>query len=293
MARYCLIPSVIASSCVIFCWRTVLLLSYFFAGTYSHAAPPLMLANVYRPGIALDNYFVSEKYDGVRAYWNGQKFYTRNGNIIHAPHWFTKDWPDYPMDGELWAGRGRFVQASTAVRQLVPDDVVWKDLRFMVFDLPAERGDFAQRYGLMQKRLGNFRCAYLEVVRQDRIASHQALMQQLDQVVKAGGEGLMLHHMKSLYRAERSDDLLKVKTHEDAEARVVAHLPGKGKYTGRLGALLVETPQGLRFRIGSGFSDAERQNPPPIGSVITYRYRGLHQSGIPRFASFLRSRDQL
>jgi DNA ligase-1 len=100
----------------------------------------------------------------------------------------------------------------------------------------------------------------------------------------------MLHRADAPYRGQRSDDLLKVKLHDDAEARVVAHVPGQGKHAGRLGALLVETPQGQRFRLGTGFTDAQRDQPPPVGATVTYRYRGLNESGVPRFASFVRVR---
>jgi DNA ligase-1 len=117
-----------------------------------------------------------------------------------------------------------------------------------------------------------------------------ALKRQLRQVVKAGGEGLVLHRAEALYLAGRSDDLLKYKPYLDAEARVIAHLAGHGKYTGLLGALVVETESGQRFRLGSGFSDQERRQPPAIGTWVTYRYRDVTASGLPRFASYLRVR---
>ncbi|MGH8493814.1 MAG: DNA ligase [Moraxellaceae bacterium] len=254
------------------------------------SAPPLMLANVYQPGMALSDYWVSEKMDGVRGYWDGEQLWTRGGHLVQVPGWFTADWPALPMDGELWAGRGRFDMASATVRALQPDDGAWRGMRFMVFDLPTAPGVFNDRLKAMHELLPAQRGARLQAVEQRRVRSHAELMQQLDAVVKAGGEGLMLHSGSSLYRAERSDDLLKLKPWEDAEAVVIAVLPGKGKYQGLMGALLVEMPSGLRFRIGSGFSDAERQHPPPPGTLLTYRYRGLHASGIPRFASFLRLR---
>jgi DNA ligase-1 len=270
-----------------------LLLNLFCASFFStsiFAASPLMLANVYHLGIPLDDYFVSEKLDGVRGYWDGKKLYTREGNSINAPEWFTQGWPNYAMDGELWAGRGNFAYASSTVRKLVPDDMAWKKMRFMVFDLPAETGIFSERLAQLQKRFIKLSSPYLHRVEQTPIANHQALMKKMNAVVKMGGEGLMLHRGQSHYRAERNDDLLKVKPHDDAEARVIKSLPGKGKYSGLMGALVVETAEGLQFKIGTGFSDAERKNPPKIGSTITYRYRGLHDSGIPRFASFLRVR---
>lgn len=103
----------------------------------------------------------------------------------------------------------------------------------------------------------------------------------------------MLHRGDAPYAARRSDDLLKLKPYEDAEARVLAHLPGRGKYAGLLGALLVERPDGLQFRLGGGFPDARRRKPPPVGSWVTCRYNGLTEDGVPRFARFLRVRDEL
>jgi DNA ligase-1 len=100
----------------------------------------------------------------------------------------------------------------------------------------------------------------------------------------------MLHRDGAHYQARRSDDLLKVKPHEDAEAQVVAHVPGQGRHAGRLGALRVRTADGRVFQLGSGLSDALRQQPPAVGTWVTYRFRGLHGSGLPRFATFVRVR---
>ncbi len=102
----------------------------------------------------------------------------------------------------------------------------------------------------------------------------------------------MLRKPNSPYTVGRSYDLLKVKTFEDAEATVIKHLPGSGKHAGRLGALFVELPNGIQFALGTGFSDEVRNNPPPVGSIITFKYYGFHKSGIPRFASFLRVREK-
>jgi DNA ligase-1 len=255
------------------------------------AAPALMQAKVYRPGIDLSPYWLSEKYDGLRGHWDGRRLLTRGGHVVHAPAWFTTGWPDEPMDGELWAGRGGFETALSTVRQQQPDEQAWRNIRFMVFDLPAHPGVFSERIAAYTSRVQALKQPWVQAVLQERVASHTELLKRLDRVVRAGGEGLMLHRGDALYRAERSEALLKVKTHEDAEAHVVAHLPGQGKYAGLLGALLVESADGRLFRIGSGFSDAQRREPPALGSWITYRFRGLHDSGLPRFATFLRVRS--
>ena len=256
-------------------------------------APALLLANVYRPGMRLADYWVSEKYDGVRGYWDGHTLRTRGGETVAASAWFTANWPNTPMDGELWAGRGRFSHAQSTVRQQQPDDAAWREMRFMVFDLPAHGGTFDQRLPALNQLVESLDQPWVQAVPQQRVASDAALQKLLLRTVRAGGEGLMLHRGASMYRAGRSDDLIKVKTHEDAEAKVVAHLPGQGRHAGRLGALVVEMPSGQRFRLGAGLTDAERDHPPPVGSWVTYRFRGTHDSGVPRFASFVRVRDDM
>lgn len=258
------------------------------------ASPPaLMLAGVYRRGMPLDDYWVSEKYDGVRGYWDGKAFWTRGGERIHAPGWFTAPLPAMPMDGELWAGRDRFALAVSTVRSETPNDAAWREMHFMVFDLPAQPGDFTTRLAALRKLLPITTAPWVVAVAQERATTHEALQALMEKTVKMGGEGLVLHRGGSLYRGERNADLLKVKPFDDAEARVVAHLPGKGRHDGRLGALLVEMPDGRRFRLGGGFTDAQRDDPPAVGSLVTYRYNGTLPSGLPRFARFLRVRSDV
>jgi DNA ligase-1 len=259
-------------------------------------APALMLANVYRSGVALSDYWVSEKYDGVRGYWDGQALWTRGGERVAAPGWFTAGWPKVALDGELWAGHGQFTKAVSTVRQQTPLDPAWRGMRFMVFDLPAQGGTFNERIPALNGVVSQIDQPWVQGVSQSKVANAQALDSLLAKTVKNGGEGLMLHRGASLYQGLRSNDLLKLKTHQDDEARVVAHIAGRGKYAGMLGALLVEMPAAdsqlaQRFKLGTGFTDAQRQDPPAIGSRVTFRFRGLNNSGIPRFASFMRVRE--
>lgn len=274
------------------------LLASVLPASASNNSPALMLANAYHPGMALQAYWVSEKLDGVRGYWDGEKLLTRGGERIAAPGWFTASWPRQAMDGELWAGRGQFAKAVSTVRQQSPDDAAWRGMRYMVFDLPSQAGTFTERIPVLNGLVSRIDQPWVQAVAQSRVASHAELQRLLVKTVRLGGEGLMLHRGASLYTGQRNDDLLKVKMHEDAEARVVAHIPGKGKYAGAMGALLVEMPgaagqPGQRFKLGTGFSDKTRQHPPPVGSTITYRYRGQNDSGIPRFASFMRIREDM
>ena len=257
----------------------------------AEAQPPaLQLAKVYQPGMPLDGYWVSEKLDGVRAYWDGAQLWSKGGNRIAAPEWFTRGYPDQAMEGELWMGRGRFAEVSAAVRRLRPQAQEWRQIRLMLFDLPESRQPFAVRVQEMRALVAASSSYTLEVVTQTPATDHDRLMLQLDKVMARGGEGLMLHHGDSVYHAGRSDAVLKVKRYQDAEARVIGHVGGQGKFAGMLGALQVETDDGRRFRLGTGFSDAERRDPPPIGSTVTFKYYGLTATGLPRFASFLRVR---
>lgn len=253
-----------------------------------------MLANVFRADITLADYWVSEKYDGMRGYWDGEKLLTRGGEHVEAPAWFTTGWPKIPLDGELWVGRGQFFRAVSTVRKKIPDEAQWRMLHFMVFDLPAHPGSFSERNAALQPVIAQIGQPWVHHVEQLKVADQATLRAMLKRVVKHGGEGLMLHRGASLYRAIRSDDLLKLKPYEDAEAKVVAYLPGKGKYVNTLGALVVESADGLRFRLGTGLSDADRRYPPQLGSWVTYRYNGLNEkTGIPRFARFMRVREDM
>lgn len=253
------------------------------------AAPPVpLLARTAPPGIDPRPYLVSEKFDGVRALWDGVSLRSRTGRALHLPAWFTADWPPIALDGELWMGRGRFDALSAAVRRGQPDDAEWRPVRYLVFELPGAAGTFEQRAQRLREIATQRAGSSLAAVEHRRLADAAALRRMLDDIVSAGGEGLMLHRADAAWVAGRSDVLLKLKPRDDAEARVIGHVAGSGKYRGMMGALWLQTPQGQRFKLGTGFSDALRRQPPPVGAVVTYTHRGLTPRGLPRFASFLR-----
>lgn len=272
---------------------SLLVLGLLLAVPMAWADKPLALAHAetYRQGIAPTQYWVSEKLDGVRAVWDGEALRFRSGNPIHAPAWFTRGLPGQKLDGELWIGRGQFDRLSGIVRKVEPDDAEWRDVKYMLFELPDAPGTFSERVEAMARLVAQTGLPHLHMVEQFRVTNALELQRRLDAVVKAGGEGLMLHRAEAIYRSGRSDDMLKFKPWDDAEAVVVAHLPGQGKYLGKLGSLRVRLPDGRYLRIGSGFSDAQRADPPPVGATITYRYRGWSATGLPRFATFLRVRE--
>jgi DNA ligase-1 len=261
-------------------------------GVPAHAAPPVLLANVLSERIDPAAYLVSEKYDGVRAIWDGKTLRFRSGRTVSAPDWFIARLPAEKLDGELWLNRGGFERLSGFVRKSSSVDAEWRQIKYMVFELPDATGTFADRYAQLRGIVAKVNWSQLLAVEQFSVADRAALKRRLDQIVKAGGEGLMLHLADAPYVTGRSDVLLKLKPLLDTEATVVAHLAGKGKYAGQMGALRLEMPDGTRFNIGTGFSDAVRKAPPPLGAIVTYTYRGLTSKGTPRFASYLRVREE-
>ena len=272
------------------CYKAAILF-FFFTLAVNAKNPPIQVANVYHDNIAISDYFVSEKLDGIRTYWNGKNLMSRQGNIIHSPKWFTKDFPDIVLDGELFIERGKFELIASSVLKDNPISQEWQKVKFMIFDMPNHSGRFSQRLQAMKILINQVNSPYLQIIEQSKIDDKENLMKKLDEMVAHGAEGLMLRKADSFYQAKRNDDLIKLKKYQDAEAKVIAHIKGKGKYQNMMGSLLVENIKDkMRFRIGTGFSDKQRKNPPKIGDIITYKYYGKTKNNIPRFASFIKIR---
>lgn len=257
------------------------------------AADKVLLAKTASANIDPAGYLVSEKLDGVRAVWDGKVLRFRSGRTIAAPAWFIAKLPKEPLDGELWIGRGQFDVVSGTIRKAKPVDAEWQKVNYMVFELPSGSGRFKDRALSLESIVNTTAWPQLQVVEQMTIANRATLQAKLDDVVQGGGEGLMLHLASAPLVSGRSDVLLKLKPLSDAEATVVGHIAGKGKYAGMTGALVVKTADGQRFNLGTGLSDAQRKSPPAIGSKVTYTYRDVTPSGKPRFASFLRVYESL
>ncbi|WP_205747243.1 DNA ligase [Desulfopila sp. IMCC35006] len=252
-------------------------------------ANDLMLPEVYNGQVDVSGWLMSEKLDGVRGYWDGKRLLSKNGTVFSPPAAFVRDLPTFAVEGEIWGGRGSFEQTVAIVKKEGPHNG-WQQLRLAIFDVPNAPGGFTERIAKAEKWFAAHPSAYAFVIPQTIVGDPTDLSRQLAGIEKLGGEGLIVRKPDAPYAAGRSTEILKVKNYQDAEAVVVAHLPGKGRNTGRLGALLVELDDGRQCRIGGGFSDAERQSPPPIGAVITYKHYGTYQSGLPKFPSFLRIR---
>jgi DNA ligase 1 len=251
--------------------------------------PALLLAREAPADLDPSPYLVSEKLDGVRALWDGERLRFRGGGAVAAPPGFIAGLPaGQALDGELWLGRGRFDALSAIVRRERPGATDWAEVRYLVFEQPGGAGTFAQRAERLWRMAADHAGRRWEVVPQERLASAAALRNRLAEVVAAGGEGLMLHRADAAYVSGRSDVLLKLKPVRDAEAVVIGYTPGQGRLAGQVGALRVRDEQGREFLVGSGLTDAQRARPPAVGSVVTYSWRGETATGLPRFPTLVR-----
>ena len=259
------------------------------ASRASADAPPLLLAHRWEDQDPT-GWWMSEKLDGVRAYWDGKRFISRLGNPFLAPDWFVEGLPDFPLDGELFGGRGRFQQTVSVARR-ADGGQAWRSLNFVIFDAPGLESSFEDRIAHLEDHFGAKPWELAEVLAHRQCEGVDDLRSELARIEGLGGEGVMLRRPGSRYVAGRSTTLLKVKSFFDTEARVVGHQAGAGRHKGRLGALLVELANGTPFKVGTGLSDAQRESPPDIGEIVTVRYQELTQAGVPRFPTFVGARD--
>jgi len=266
------------------------LLALLVALTAHAAAPDLLLLTKYQPGMDVGGWYMSEKLDGVRAYWDGRQLLSRQGNVFAAPGWFTEKLPPFELDGELWIARVRFEETLSITSRDQPHPG-WRRIIYNVFEVPNAPGGLDARLGRLREYLERHAVAHMRIIPQAVCRNADHLMTRLMAVDAVGGEGLVLRNPNSPYETGRSPNALKVKRFDDMEGRVVGYRLGKGKYHGMTGALWVEIEGNKRFYIGSGLTDLERAAPPAIGSVITFKHQGFTNNGTPRFASFLRVRN--
>jgi DNA ligase-1 len=261
-----------------------------FLSIYPAMAFEPMLPQTYITGTTVDGWWMSEKLDGIRGYWDGTQLYSKNGTRLAAPPEFIAGLPPFALEGELWGGRGAFEQTASIVMRQQPH-AGWLIIHFAIFDVPSAPGPFRQRILAAHDWFEQHPSSYAFVIEQIPVDHHEQLLQELNRIEALGGEGLIIRDPDALYQAGRRSHIFKVKNFHDAEATVIAHLPGKGRNSGRLGALLVRNVEGIEFRIGSGLIDKDRDHPPAVGTVITYKYHGHYQSGIPKFPSYVRVRS--
>jgi len=239
-----------------------------------------MLAQSY-DGQDVAGWLMSEKLDGVRAIWDGEQFKSRNGNVFNVPEWFKSAMPQVCLDGELWMGRGRFQETVGIVRSNKPQDPRWEQIKFHVFDAPMFDGGFSDRLKYCAELLESNTVAV--AVPHSRCGSIVDLHLLCSQIVSEGAEGLMVRRPSSAYVQRRSADLLKYKITNSDEGQLVA-------ITGKMKSISISW-RGMIVNIGTGFDSFTRKNPPAIGSIITFEYRGFTDCGLPRSPSFVTVRD--
>ena len=256
-------------------------------------------------GQNVGGWLASEKLDGVRAYWDGRDLLSRNGKILAAPEGWSAHFPPFALDGELYTARGEFEKIQSIVMDKTPSIAAWSEIKFHVFDVPEASGGLLERLSELEKFIVKNPQAgqNLKIIKQVKIKNNAEFEAFAEAVIAKGGEGAVVREPNAPYERKRSKNALKYKKFKDAECEVTAINTGTGKYAGLMGSVTCkslgaagsnpdeQTPGGVKFKIGSGFSDEERANPPKIGSIITYKYQNLTAKGLPRFPVFLRVRE--
>ncbi|KAG8790304.1 hypothetical protein FRC12_012216 [Ceratobasidium sp. 428] len=251
------------------------------------AEPKLLLAVKWDIATGSDptGWWMSEKLDGVRVYYDGKKMWSRLGNAFTPPQEFLDRLPkDITLDGELFGGRGKFQDTVSVVKTI--NSPHWQNITFQIFDIPSRGSEpFEERVAYLKKHLSNI--PQVNVVEQTMCKSREHLLKTLKEVERDGGEGVMMREPGSEYEGKRSSTLLKVKTFYDGEAEVLGYEPGKGKHKGVTGALKCVMASGKKFSVGSGLTDKQRRAPPKVGSIVTYRFQEITRDGVPRFPTFV------
>ncbi|EAH7030354.1 DNA ligase [Campylobacter lari] len=248
--------------------------------------------------VNLSHYLMSEKLDGVRGLWSSKSMQTRAGNTIKLPSFFTKNFPKFELDGELWIKRASFEEISSLIRQENPDEKLWQKVSYNVFDVPNACEEFKlnpctleARLEVLKKYLAKNPNDFIKIIPQTHIKDKNHLEQFYQDIISHKGEGVIIRLNNAPYEKKRSNNAFKLKPFDDTECIVKKHFEGKGKFEGKMGSLLCEAvieDKKVSFKIGSGFKESDRLNPPPVGAIITFKYNGLTKNGKPKFASFLR-----
>lgn len=272
----------------------------------------MMLAQTFDPGKHNPaGHFMSEKLDGMRAFWDGgiskgkdartvgymkeskdciaTGLWSRLGNVIHAPSWWTAHLPDYPLDGELYLLDGDFQDIVSICRSHSGD---WRDVKYFIFDMPPFDALHVKRdmppFRVFENVYNHLKTLGNKVViphRQILLPLNTATAKvQMYQFLDTCVEGLMLRKQHSIWTPKRCSDLLKLKKIQDAEGVVVGWKPGKGKFEGMMGSLELSVAGDLKAEI-SGFTDDERLllNGWPIrfpaGTVVAFTFREMTKGG--------------
>ncbi|MDQ6971302.1 MAG: DNA ligase [Mariprofundaceae bacterium] len=271
----------------------ILILSLCFAlPAFAQSDRDILLLKTWQPSRQVKGWLMSEKLDGVRAYWDGHQLLSRSGLVFAAPTWFTKDFPPFELDGELWTKRGDFEQIVSIVRRQQAHDG-WKRLSYRIFEVPHQSGGLLARLDVLKAYLADHPHPYLHIIEQKHCKNQSQLKRYLQQLVSQGAEGVVVRNPAAPYQTGRSSDVLKLKNYRDTECTIVGYKPGKGQLKGQTGALLCRMLDGAVISIGSGLNQVLRKSPPALGQVVTFKYYGLTKNGKPRHPVFLHLRQKL
>ncbi len=246
--------------------------------------PQLLLLKTYKDQ-NISGWVVSEKLDGIRAYWSGTRLLSRSGKEINAPAWFTRDYPPFEIDGELWTKRRDFENISSIVRDKTPS-TQWREIKHYIFEVPNAEGGLFQRL----KKVRAYESDIIKILPQIEIKNKKELYKFLKEIEEKKGEGVVVRDANAPYINRRTNKALKVKSFKDDECIVVGYSQGRGKFENMVGAIKCQMKDGTLFKIGTGLSNENRKNPPSIGENITFKYQNLTKYGKPRFPVFLRIR---
>ena len=247
---------------------------------------PLQHAKTYK-NQNISGWVMSEKLDGIRGYWDGSFLYTKGGKKLAPPSEFTRDFPPFALDGELWTKRQDFENIQS---QVLAVGSSWEEVSYHIFEVPNATGDFIQRLEKARQWFKAHQNHKVKIVTQYPCPNKKSLSNYLNRVIAKGGEGVIVKNANLFYTIGRTDSMLKVKKASDMEGRVVTinfHLDQQ-----RLKSLTVRLENGIMFKLGNGFTKQQRLKPSVIGSKITFKYYGFTKYGKPKFASFIRVREQ-
>ena len=264
----------------------LLILIFLYLNLYSYE---LQKAKIYdKSKHNITNWYMSEKLDGIRAYWNGKEFISKNGNKIYAPFWFTKDFPPFELDGELWSKREDFENIQNIVLDETPT-TKWNEITYNIFEVPNTDGNFNKRLEKITLWLEKNPNKFIKIIPQKICKNESDLDNYLKELIAKKAEGIILKNPNLDYFTGRNENILKVKKFYEEEGLVIGLNYSK---EGKFKSLKLKLENGIIFNLGGGFSNMQKENPPKIGDIVTFKYYDLTKNDKPKFASFLRIRKK-
>jgi DNA ligase-1 len=247
----------------------------------------LQKPKIYQGDENISLWYMSEKLDGIRGYWDGKNLYTKNGKRLYPPKYFIKDMPSFPIDGELWTFRDDFENIQSIVMDKTPSKN-WKQITYNIFEVPDTKGNFTTRVQKLKNYLKTNPSKIIKIIPQIVCKNKNHLNKYLNSIVKNKGEGLIIKDPNTNYHTGRSFHILKVKKYYDMEAVVIGINYRKNSTI--MKSLKVQLKNKVIFNLGGGFSNKQRLNYPKKDDIVTFKYYGFTKLGKPKFASFLHIR---